>query len=481
MGFIETLKKAGLNKVLDYFDKDPDTNIPKIMQWLKTFDRSGRFAKVYSNIDIIMQDPDNNWYRLIKSMWTDFDRDVRRTTFRNFLGNSAILGNDQRHEFSEKNDCNVPWTILLDPTSACNLKCTGCWAAEYGNQLNLTYEELDNIITQGKEMGTYMYIYTGGEPLVRKKDLIRLCEKHDDCEFLCFTNGTLIDEEFADEMLRVKNFVPAISVEGFEKATDSRRGKGTYKAIERAMAILQRKKLPFGVSCCYTKANVQDIGSEAFFDDLIAKGVKFAWFFTFMPIGVNTTNELMATAEQREFMYRQIRAFRRTKPLLTMDFWNDGEYVGGCIAGGRKYLHINANGDIEPCVFAHYSDSNIREKTLLEAYKSPMFMAYRRNQPFNDNLLRPCPILDNIGKLEEMVKEVGAKSTDLQHPENVHDLTIKCAEVAEKWQPKADRLWNFETGHSIGIDGLNEKDEVEGVKSGYSGQYVSCSKCTKEE
>ena len=46
-----------------------------------------------------------------------------------------------------------------------------------------------------------------------------------------------------------------------------------------------------------------------------------------------------------------------------MDFQNDAEYVGGCIAGGRRYLHINANGDVDPCVFIHYSDSNIREKT----------------------------------------------------------------------------------------------------------------------
>ena len=126
----------------------------------------------------------------------------------------------------------------MDPTSACNLHCTGCWAAEYGNKLNMSYETLDNIIQQGTAMGTFMYIYSGGEPLVRKDDIIRLCEAHSDCMFLAFTNGTLIDEKFADEMLRVKNFVPAISVEGFKEATDSRRGQGTYEAVMRATGIL---------------------------------------------------------------------------------------------------------------------------------------------------------------------------------------------------------------------------------------------------
>ena len=125
-----------------------------------------------------------------------------------------------------KYNCNVPWAILLDPTSACNLRCTGCWAAEYGHNLSLDLDTLDSIIRQGKKLGTYMYIYTGGEPMVRKDDLIRLCELHPDCEFLSFTNGTLIDEAFCQEMLRVKNFIPSISLEGFEAANDGRRGSG---------------------------------------------------------------------------------------------------------------------------------------------------------------------------------------------------------------------------------------------------------------
>lgn len=229
--------------------------------------------------------------------------------------------------------------------------------------------------------------------------------------FSAFTNATLIDESFADEMLRVKNFIPAISAEGFEESTDSRRGQGTYQKIMRAMQILKEKKLPFGISACYTSANVRDVGSEAYFDQMIEWGAKFCWFFTYMPVGKAAVPELMVSAEQRRFMYEQVRAFRKTKPLFTMDFWNDGEYsgykesrelpgyCGGCIAGGRRYLHINANGDIEPCAFIHYSDSNIREKTLLEALCSPLFMGYRKSQPFNDNLLRPCPVLDNPGAL----------------------------------------------------------------------------------
>lgn len=439
---VENFESFGLKKALTYLDSDPDKNIPKILDWVEKTDRDGMVKNQLKAFKDNLADKNNNWYKLVKSLWTDIDDDVRKTLFENFIINATIVGGRRQDITREENECNVPWTILMDPTSACNLKCKGCWAADYGNKMNMSFDTLDSIIRQGKKMGIYMYIYSGGEPLVRKKDIIKLCEKHSDCVFLAFTNATLIDEDFADKMLKAKNFVPAISVEGFEEETDFRRGNGTYAAVIRAMKILKDKKLPFGISCCYTRKNTEIIGSEKYFDDMIEKGAKFAWFFTYMPVGADAVPELMATADQREYMYHQIRKFRGTKAIFTMDFWNDGEYVKGCIAGGRNYLHINANGDIEPCAFIHYSDSNIYEKTLLEAFKSPLFMQYHDNQPFNENHLRPCPLLDNPGRLTKMIEKSGAKSTDMQHPEDVHQLSSKCKNAAENWAPVADRLWN---------------------------------------
>lgn len=286
-----------------------------------------------------------------------------------------------------------------------------------------------------------MYIYTGGEPLVRKKDLIRLCEKHSDCIFLSFTNATLIDEAFADEMLRVKNFVPAISLEGSESATDGRRGDGVYGKVMKAIDLLHQKKLVYGISACYTSANFESITSEAFFDRLIGLGCYFIWYFHYMPVGNDASPALLPTPEQRIATYHRIRQYRAEKPLFAMDFQNDAEYVGGCIAGGRRYLHINANGDVDPCVFIHYSDSNIREKTLLECLQSPIFMAYHDGQPFNKNMLRPCPMLENPQLLREMVHKTGAHSTDLQSPKSVDHLCDKCITYAENWKPEAERLW----------------------------------------
>ncbi len=441
MKISDTLKKTGFSMAYRYLENNSPDSIPGLISWVEKIDETSQMSRQLKTVKRALEDPDNNWKVWIDNLYADIDPDVRKATFMNLVVQSNVLSAKRRKDLSEKYDCNIPWAVLIDPTSACNLRCTGCWAADYGNKLSMSFDELDNIVEQGKELGIYMYIFTGGEPLVRKGDVIALCNKHSDCQFLAFTNGTLIDEAFADEMLRVRNFIPAISVEGFRAETDFRRGKGTFDRVEQAMALLKRKKLPFGISCCYTSQNAELIGSEAYFDQMIRWGARFCWFFTYMPVGTEAVPELLATAEQRKYMYEQVRKFRKSKPLFTIDFWNDGEYVHGCIAGGRNYCHINANADLEPCAFIHYSDTNLREKTLLEGFRSPLFMAYRKNQPFNENMLRPCPLLDNPGRLASIVDESGAQSTEAMSPEDVHALSAKCVNAAERWAEKADALW----------------------------------------
>ncbi|MGI5959222.1 MAG: radical SAM protein [Massiliimalia sp.] len=452
-----TAISAAVNQALGYLEKDPETNIPKLMKLIDKVTPDGYYVTQRRVFRELIEEK-NHWYQLLMKIY-ELDPGVRESAFKNFILNASLLGSAKQDAMVEKEQCNIPWAILFDPTSACNMHCTGCWAAEYGNRLNLSFEEMDSIVTQGKQLGTYMYIMTGGEPLVRKKDVMALCEKHSDCEFLSFTNGTLIDEEFCQDMLRVKNFIPAISLEGFEEANDGRRGTGVYQKVMQAMKLLREHKLPFGISTCYTSKNYADICSEEFYDMIIQAGALFVWFFHYMPVGAGAVPELLPTPEQRAEVYHRIREFRDSKPIFSMDFQNDGQYVGGCIAGGRRYLHINARGDVEPCVFIHYSNVNIRNCSLLDALKSPLFLAYYREQPFNNNMLRPCPMLENPEKLRAMVKETGAVSTDYESPESADILCDRTTPYAENWKPMADKLW-VESGHICsGCDGCKRGDQ----------------------
>jgi len=387
---------------------------------------------------------DGKWSRYLDNLIDTIDPHVLHTIVLNTAYEGAIHGYRETQKKGKELGCHIPWVILFDPTSACNLHCTGCWAAEYGNRLNLSYEDIDSIVTQGKALGIRSYVMTGGEPMVRKADIIRLCEKHSDCSFLAFTNGTLVDDALCRDMKRVGNLMLALSVEGFAEATDSRRGKGTFDRVMAAMDLLHSYGLIYGTSICYTSVNYKDVTSDAFLDLLISKGNLYSWYFHYMPVGNDASVNLMLNPEQREYMYnriREIRGWHGGKPIFAIDFQNDGEYVGGCVAGGKYYCHINPNGDVEPCVFIHYSSANIHDKTLLECLRQPLFTAYQAAQPFNKNLLQPCPMLENPDKLRELVKATGAVSTDLQSPESCDHLCGKCDHYAAEWSPEAQKLW----------------------------------------
>ena len=443
MGVKEKALQKAVKEAIKYVRKDYDTNLFKLIDWGKKMVKEDIHLKALEKVGDRLSDPTNEYAKFIKRIVMDTDPDIVAKLVPPVI-NTVIKSYDRRLASMKEHNCNIPWAILIDITTACNLKCTGCWAAQYGNKLQLSYDELNKIITEGKALGTYTYLYTGGEPLVRKHDLIKLCKAHPDCLFITFTNGTLCDDEFADQLKEVGNMFLTISIEGNEETTDARRGKGTYQSVISAMGRLKKRGIPFGASLCYTKLNADVISSDEYADFLISLGVIFAWFFTFVPVGCGTSPELMATAEQRETMYNQVRKWRfdEVKQLFCIDFFNDGEYVGGCVAGGKQYFHISANGDCEPCVFAHYSNVNIKDPDthVIDALKSPLFMAYKARQPFSDNMLRPCPVMDNPGALKKMVLESGAKSTDLQSPEAVEDLFAKTVDVARKWKVTADRM-----------------------------------------
>ncbi len=442
------LAGAVISSLLKYVDKDPKKNIIRLLNITEKV-LAGTFPKKYlDNMRGAIADGNNVYYQLALNILKDIDRDLIKKLLLSLGLGAGVKGTKAVRKNREKYKCNIPFQILLDPTSACNCKCKGCWAAEYGHQNNLTYEEMSSIVSQGRELGTHFYMFTGGEPLIRKNDIIRLCREYPDCAFLSYTNGHLVDEKFCDDMLSVGNIALALSIEGDEESTDARRGDGNYQKVISAMELLKKKGLLFGMSVCYTRENVEKVTSDEFLDKMLSLGVKFGLYFNYMPVGHDSPADLIPTPDQREYMYywlKRVRNSKTGKPMFFMDFQSDGEYVGGCIAGGRNYFHINSAGDMEPCVFIHFSDSNIRTHTLLEGLRNPLFMAFRHDQPFNDNHLRPCPMLENPECLRDIVKRTGAKSTNLIAEETAEMLCSKCDKFAAHWAPRAEEIWQSNT------------------------------------
>ncbi len=437
--------EVALSSVMKKVDKNRSEGYVEIVNMIEKVLKDGWKPEAYERLRMALG-KDGKWTQYFNNLLDNCDIEYLKGLMMSFGYEGGFRGFRETQKNAKKLGMDhLPWIILFDPTSACNLHCTGCWAAEYQHTLNLSYADMDSIVTQGKELGIHEYVMTGGEPLVRKKDIITLAKKHSDCGFMIFTNGTLVDQNFCDEMKECKNIILSMSIEGFEPATDGRRGAGTFHKVMAAMDLLRGNGIPYGTSICYTSANYMDVTSDDFLDFLIEKGVAFSWYFHYMPVGNDAAPELIPTPEQREYMYhriREVRGYEGGKSIFLMDFQNDGEFVSGCVAGGKYYCHINPNGDVEPCVFIHYSSANIHDKSLKECLTQPLFRAYQKAQPFNKNLLQPCPMLENPQILRQMVEETGARSTDMMSPEACDHLCAKCDNYAKEWEPVADKLWS---------------------------------------
>ena len=357
-----------------------------------------------------------------------------------FLTVDGVMFVPQRLLLNRKYKTVTPRLLLIDPTSRCNLKCIGCWSADYKVNSDLSYEKLDELTGDAHKLGVRQIIMSGGEPLLRKDDILKLCEKHNKITYGLFTNGTLIDEEFVNEMERLKNLNVFVSIEGFREHTDFRRGTGTYDRVIAAMDLLEKHNIGFGFSICYHSKNYEVVTSDEFLDFLREKGAWFGWMFNYIPVGKDADMSLCCSADQRAYVKRKIEEYNKKHNYLIIDFPNSGHKSIGCVAASNDFAHINSNGDLEPCAFCHYSDSNVNEMSLLEAIRSPFFTNFRKYKPFSGNLLRPCPMMDVPEAFLEITKTEGVKSTHLRYPETPEELAEKTRPLAEKWKPVAEKL-----------------------------------------
>lgn len=384
-----------------------------------------------------------------------------------FLGNVFFGGFYKRRDFIESHGFKPPMFLTISPCKACNLRCIGCYASSGAHPEKLPYEVLNRIISNAKDLwGANFFVISGGEPLIYRSDgksLLDLAQEHSNCFFLMYTNGTLIDEGMANRLAKLGNITPAISVEGLEKETDARRGKGVHERVLQAMANLRRAGVPFGISVTATCHNAELVTSDEFYDYYFEReGAIYGWVFHYMPIGRGYTLNLLPTPKQRIEMLKREWEVVRERKLFLADFWNSGTSSDGCIcaARGGGYFYIDWNGDVMPCVFVPYSTHNIIEvfkngRDLSTVVDSPLFRsirkwqsdyAYDRGPDEQGNLLRQCPIRDHHGALYEIVIKNKAHPIDEASREALEDEEYHkgLIEYGERIGELTDPIWERE-------------------------------------
>ena len=390
----------------------------------------------------MLRNPDHAIHRLFRRVTEYLPHDSKVRLFNTFFKNAWFSGWQKKMKVQEIYGFWPPFAMILSPTLNCNLRCKGCYTLGYGMRHELPYEIVDKVLKECEELGISIITILGGEPLVYPH-LFRMLEEHPDITFQVYTNGTLVTRETA-RRFRELHAIVVISNEGYEAETDQWRGNGVYKKILKAFEYLTDERVIVGSSATVTSKNVEVVSSEEFVDRMIQLGSIIQMYFLYMPVNGRSDFLLLVTPEQRDLLRRKVAEFRRTKPLFFVDFWNDGPHVEGCIAAGKKYFHVNAKGDIEPCVYTHIATHNVRESTLAEALCSPLFKAIRERQPHNENHLRPCMIIDNPEIAREIIEETRPRFT---HPGAEEIYTLRAAELdayAQRYADFIDPIWEKE-------------------------------------
>ena len=399
----------------------------------------------------------------IVRIFNSLNSHTRRRFIETFVKSVIMESMPLRMKFFEENGITAPFTVVINPTMRCNLMCTGCYSYKYSRG-DIDYKYLQKLLREVRSYGVRFITISGGEPLLYK-DLFEMLREFDDMAFLMYTNGLMIDESMAKRIAEAGNLFPAISVEGFEHETDERRGKGVFQSVLNAMRLLRENGVFFGFSVTPTSRNSDIVSRDDFIDFFIEKGALFGWLFTYIPVGKSPDINLMATPSQRELLRKKTREWAYKKPIFLGDFFNDGCCTGGCLSASR-YCYVTIDGYVQPCTFVQFATHNIKEHTFIEIWKSNLFATIRKRQPYSDNLLRVCKIIDNPEVLKEVIEETNAFPTCDGATEIIQNPLIRnhLMNYAKEWGSLADEAWKsreYDSGRNVFIPFVGRRNVFE--------------------
>jgi len=429
--------------IVELLRRTSDENLIQLTYLAEKLTSDPEILSAIQGVRKMLQTPGHPAKKLFRGILEYLPPKNRTIVYHTLFNNAWFLGNKKRDQFEKIYGFRPPFVMILSPTYQCNLRCLGCYTLGYQRHPGLPYDLVKRILKECMEMGLHFVTVLGGEPFMYPH-LFQMIEDHPNIFFQVYTNGTLMTREKAERLRDLGNVMVVVSCEGYEEETDRWRGKGVFKKIMEAMDHLREAHVLFGSSATVTKDNVYVVSSEEWIDMLLDKGIIAQNYFLYIPVNGQGDIHLMVTPEQRDHLRRQVIHFRRTKPLFILDFWNDGPHVKGCIAGGRRYFHINANGDVEPCVYTHIAMHNIKDVSLAEALNSPLFRAIRKRQPHNENHLRPCMIIDNPERYREVIEETHPYFTHPGAEEVVTTMKDEMDAYAARFAELADRIWKEE-------------------------------------
>ena len=273
-------------------------------------------------------------------------------------------------------------SIMIKPASStCNLRCKYCFYSDvantrqeenYGIMKNDTAESLIKSAMEFANGESIAFAFQGGEPLFAGLDYFksfvemvnRLNEKNSKIYYGLQTNGTLVDEQWA-EFFHDNNFLIGLSLDGDWDANKFRvdaNDQNRFYKILNAASIFKKHKVEFNILTVLTGYCADNIDRiYAFFK---SKGFKYLQFIPCLrPFGDKSENEMFMTPEQyanflihlfnayvKDYVrgnYVSIRQFDNWVRLYLGDM---PEQCGMCGHCTHQFV-VEGNGNVYPCDF----------------------------------------------------------------------------------------------------------------------------------
>lgn len=321
----------------------------------------------------------------------------------------TVASAQKRRDKYESEGIHVPAFLISSITEKCNLFCQGCYARSNGicgteetKKQALSPAEWERIFAEAVDMGIPFSIIAGGEPLLRR-DVIKVAAEQKNMIFGIFTNGTIINRDYTELFAKNPNLVPIISMEGFGEETDKRRGNGVYEKLTSVMRQLDAGKILYGVSVTVTSENMRTVTSARFIDNLRGSGCKSVFFVEYVPVENGTEHLALSEADKDELDGIIFKIKVDYPDMIFFSFPGDEKHMGGCLAAGRGFFHINPQGEAEACPFSPYSDRNLRQHSLREVLRSPFFEKLRRAELVGGEHTGGCVLFERELEVKKML------------------------------------------------------------------------------
>src|SRR6267378_4108112 len=305
-----------------------------------------------------------------------------------------------------------PPFLYLSIINSCNLRCQGCWV-DVEDKDAIDLDTLYRTITDAKRHGNAFFGILGGEPFMHP-ELLDMLAAHPDCYFQLFTNGQFITEKVAARLRELGNATPLVSIEGREITSDQRRGKkDVFNKTMRGLEHCLQARLLTGVATSVCQSNIDELLTESWLQELIDRGVHYAWYHTYRPVGPKMSSELALRPEQLTRIRKFVVQMRAKMPIFIIDAYYDHEGRALCPMSTGISHHISPRGEIEPCPIIQFATENISDsRGVFETMRQSAFL--RDFRDLSAKATRGCVVLERPDMVKALVLKHGARDTTVR-------------------------------------------------------------------